>query len=185
MMKALAMVQTGNKYSEIYGLRRKICVAVGLIYSISCNLWTEDGLINGATCILKKIQKMENISEALPKILWVQFSDNMIGARTRHRFQYLRPNDVPDTWTPIFAITCESPVLNGRVTQRQFPMKPAGATTIHACQGSIYDNICIDMDISSSEGFRKHPRTAKPFLQHAHYVAASRVQSLEGLQILK
>ena len=89
MIKALAMVQTGNKYSEIYGLRRKICVAVGLIYSISCNLWTEDGLINGATCILKKIQKMENISEALPKILWVQFSDNMIGARTRHKFQYL------------------------------------------------------------------------------------------------
>ena len=89
MMKALAMVQTGNKYSEIYRLRRKICVAVGLIYSISCNLWTEDGLINGATCILKKIQKMENISEALPKILWVQFSDRMIGARTRHKFQYL------------------------------------------------------------------------------------------------
>ena len=116
MIKALAMVQTGNKYSEIYGLRRKICVAVGLIYSISCNLWTEDGLMNGATCILKKIQKMENISEALPKILWVQFSDNMIGARTRHKFQYLRPNDVPDTWTPIFAITRESPVLNGRVT---------------------------------------------------------------------
>ena len=185
MMKALAMVQTGNKYSEIYGLRRKICVAVGLIYSISCNLWTEDGLINGATCILKKIQKMENISEALPKILWVQFSDRMIGARTRHKFQYLRPNDVPDTWTPIFAITRESPVLNGRVTRRQFPIKPAGATTIHACQGSTYDNICIDMDISSSEGFRKHPRTAKPFLRHAHYVAASRVRSLEGLQILK
>ena len=30
-----------------------------------------------------------------------------------------------------------------------------------------------------------HPRTAKPFLRHAHYVAASRVRSLEGLQILK
>ena len=64
-------------------------------------------------------------------------------------------------------------------------MKPAGATTIHACQGSTYNNICIDMDISSSEGFHKHPRTAKPFLRHAHYVAASRVRSIEGLQILK
>ena len=138
MIKALGMVQTGNKYSEIYGLRRKLCVAVGLIYSISCNLNREDGLINGATCILKKIQKMENVSEALPKILWVEFSGNMIGARTRHQFQYLQPDDVLDTWTPIFAITHESPVLNGRVTRRQFPMKPAGAT-IHACQGSTYD----------------------------------------------
>ena len=73
MIKALGMVQTGNKYAEIYGLRRKICVAVGLIYSISCNLYTEDRLINGATCILKKIQRMENVSEALPKILWVEF----------------------------------------------------------------------------------------------------------------
>ena len=109
----------------------------------------------------------------------------MIGARTRHQFQYLQPDDVLDTWTLIFAITHESPVLNGRVTRRQFPMKPAGATTIHACQGSTYDKICIDMAISSSEHYCKHPMTAKPFLRHARYVAASRVQSLEGLQILK
>ena len=83
-MNALATVQAGSTFSEIYGLRRKLCVAIGLIYSISCNLNTEDGLINGATCTLKKIQKMENVSEALPKILWVEFEDKMIGRRTRH-----------------------------------------------------------------------------------------------------
>ena len=150
-------------------------IAVDLIYCISCNLYTEDGLINGATCTLKKIQKMENISEALPKILWVEFTDNIIGAKTRHNYQYLRPNYVLDTWTPIFVITCEMPVLNGRVTRRQFPMKTDAATTIHVCQGSTYDKICIDMDVSSSDGFRKNPTKAKPFLRHAHYVAASRV----------
>ena len=90
-----------------------------------------------------------------------------------------------DTWTPIFAITCETSVRNGRVTRRQFPIKPAGATTIHACQGSTYDKICIDMNVSSSDKFHRHPLTAKPFLRHAHYVAASRVRSLEGLQIIK
>ena len=185
MINALAMVQTGKKYCDIYGLRRQLSIAVDLIYCISCNLYTEDGLINGATCTLKKIQKMENISEALPKILWVEFTDNVIGAKTRHIYQYLRPNNVRDTWTPIFAITREMPVLNGRVTRRQFPMKPAAATTIHACQGSTYDKICIDMDVSSSDGFRKNPTKAKPFLRHAHYVAASRVRSLQGLQILK
>ena len=185
MLNALATVQGGPTFFEIYGLRRKLCVAIGLIYSISCNLYTEDGLINGATCTLQKIQKMENVSDALPKILWVQFEDNMIGRRTRHQFQYLRPSDVPDTWTPIFAITRETSVRNGRVTHRQFPIKPAGATTIHACQGSTYDKICIDMNVSSSDKFRRHPLTAKPFLRHAHYVAASRVRSLEGLQIIK
>ena len=184
MINALATVQAGPTFFEIYGLRRKLSVAIGLIYSISCNLYTEDGLINGATCTLQKIQKMENVSDAFPKILWVQFEDNMIGRRTRHQFQYLRPNDIPDTWTPIFAITHETSVRNGRVTRRQFPMKPAGATTIHACQGSTYDKICIDIDISSSEKFHKYPMTAKGFLRHAHYVAASRVRSLEGLQII-
>ena len=184
MIRALAMVQTGDKYSEIYGLRRVLPVAIGLVYSISCNLFTEDGLINGATCTLKYIQKMTNTSEALPKILWVQFSDNDIGRKTRHQFQHLKGPDIIETWTPIFAITRETPVLNGRVTRRQFPLKPAVATTIHACQGSTYDKICIDVDTSSSKHYQKYPMKAKPFLRHAHYVAASRVKSLEGLQII-
>ena len=184
MLKALAMVQKGDKYAEIYGLRRLLPIAVGLVYSISCNLFTEDGLINGATCILRKIQKMTHVSEALPKILWVEFSDNNIGIRTRHQYRHLRQPDSLQTWTPIFAITRESAVLNGCVTRRQFPLKPAAATTIHSCQGSTYDKICIDMDTSSSKHYKKHPMAAKPFLRHAHYVAASRVRSLEGLQIL-
>ena len=82
MIKALAMVQTGAKYSEIYGLKRVLSVAIGLVYSISCILFTEDGLINGATCTLKKIEKMSNTSESLPKILLVEFSDNSIGQMT-------------------------------------------------------------------------------------------------------
>ena len=185
MMKALAMAQTGQKYTEIYGLRRVLSIAIGLVYSISCNIYTEDGLINGASCTLRNIQKMTNPTDALPKILWVEFSDKKIGARTRHQYQYLRPEQISPTWTPIFAITRETPILNGRVTRRQFPLKPAAGTTIHACQGSTYDKICIDMDTSSSAHYRRHPMTAKPFLRHAHYVAASRVKSLEGLQILK
>ena len=116
MVKALAMVQKGDKYSEIYGLIRQLPVAVGLVYSVSCNLFTEDGLINGATCVLQKIQNMTNVSEALPKLLWVQFSDINIGIRTRHQYRHLFEEDTLDTWTPIFAITCETAVLNGQVT---------------------------------------------------------------------
>ena len=161
MIKALAMVQTAAKYVEIYGLRRILHIALGLVYSISCNLYTEDGLINGATCVLKKIQKMTNVSEGLPKILWVQFSDDKIGIQTRHQFQHLRSDNVSNTWTPIFAITRESPVLNGRVTRRQFPIKPAAGTTIHSCQGSTYDKICIDMDTSSSKHYKKISNDSK------------------------
>ena len=41
------------------------------------------------------------------------------------------------------------------------------------------------MDVSPSEKFAKNPEKAKAFYQHAHYVAASCVRSLKGLQIIK
>ena len=62
-------------------------------------------------------------------------------------------------------------------------MKPAAGSTIHSGQGCTFDHICVDMDISDSEGFSENEHLARFFLQHAHYVAASRVTSL-GLQIL-
>ena len=40
------------------------------------------------------------------------------------------------------------------------------------------------MDTSSSKHYKKYPMTAKPFLRHAYYVAASCVRSLQGLHIL-
>ena len=40
------------------------------------------------------------------------------------------------------------------------------------------------MDLSDSKGLSQNRNLARLFLQHAHYVAASRVTSLQGLQIL-
>ena len=76
------------------------------------------------------------------------------------------------------------PVLNGRVTRTQFPVRPAAVTTIHAGQGSTFQQLCLDMDLSDSAGFQKYPNLAKLYLQHAHYVAASHITSLESLQII-
>ena len=45
-------------------------------------------------------------------------------------------------------------------------------------------NVCIDMDLSESPKCSKNLKKAKPFFQHAHYVAASRVKSLNSLHIL-
>ena len=72
---------------------------------------------------------------------------------------------------------------NAQVIRTQFPLKPATGSTIHSGQGCTFDHICVDMDISDSEGFSENEHLARLFLQHAHYVAASRVTSLEGLQI--
>ena len=88
------------------------------------------------------------------------------------------------TWVPIFVVNCFFAVLNVTVARTQLPLRPAGASTIHAGQGSTFKQVCIDMDISDSAEFQKYPNLAKLYLQHAYYVAASHVTSLEGLQIL-
>ena len=63
-------------------------------------------------------------------------------------------------------------------------MRPAGATTIHVGQDSTFQQVCLDKDISDLVGFQKYPNLAKLYLQHAHYVAASHITCLEGLQII-
>ena len=52
--KCLLVVNTATKYSEVLHLQRVLKVGVGLAYT-SVNVKTDDGSINGATCILKKI----------------------------------------------------------------------------------------------------------------------------------
>ena len=84
-------------------------------------------------------------------------------------------------WTPIFAASQTIFVGSGKGTRTQFPVSQTAAT-IHKCQGSTLESVCIDMDVSPSEKFAKNPEKAKAFYQHAHYVA---VRSLKGLQIIK
>ena len=67
---------------------------------------------------------------------------------------------------------------------KTIPLRPAGVSTIHAGQDSTFQQICLDMDISDSQGFQKHQNLAKIYLQHAHYVAASQITSLKGLKII-
>ena len=83
------------------------------------------------------------------------------------------------TWTPIFGVTRHFAVSNGKITITQFQLKPASGTTIHGAEGCTLNKICIDMDLSDSPGLSKNQSLAKCFLHHAHYVAASRVTTLE------
>ena len=41
------------------------------------------------------------------------------------------------------------------ITNTQCPLKPAAASTAHDCQGSTFNKVCIDMDISDSPGLLK------------------------------
>ena len=68
--------------SKTAGLMSKLPVCVGLRYETTCNLKTEDGIVNGASCILKKIEYRITGSK-VPSILWVQFDRATAGLQTR------------------------------------------------------------------------------------------------------
>ena len=182
--KCMLLVKTAPKYCEVHGLQRILKACIGLAYTTSVNIKTDDGLINGATCVLKKFQYLSTKKSEKPSILWVLFDDESIGKQWRHKYSAYYTEDVDKSWIPIFAVSRQFPVLNGTITRTQFPLKPASGSTIHSAQGCTFNQICVNMDLSDSEGLSKNPNLAKSFLQHAHYVAASRVTTLKGLQLL-
>ena len=77
--KCLLMVKSAAKYADYNGLMRTLPTAINLVYAITVNIKTDDGLINGATCVLKKIQYLEQSTKQMPSILWVYFEDMKIG----------------------------------------------------------------------------------------------------------
>ena len=93
-------VKTSKKYIEKHGLLWKLNAA----YVTSVNyIKTDDKLINGAPCILKKIQFIQRNND-IPSILWVLFDDKMIGRQWRVRYRNLYTKDINQNWTPIFAV---------------------------------------------------------------------------------
>ena len=130
--KCKILVKTSKKYIEKHGSLRKLNSAVGLAYITSINIKTDDGLINGAPCTLKKIQ-------FIPSILWVLFDDKMIGRQWRVRYWNLHTEDTNQNWTPIFAVDRHFKTRNARVIRTPFPLKPAAGSTIHSGQGCTFD----------------------------------------------
>ena len=110
--KCQLYVKTSNKYAEKNGLLRTLNAAVGSVYTTSVNIKTDDGLINGTTCILKKIHFLQRNQNNIPSILWVGFDDETIGQQWRQRYSNLYTEDVHQSWTPIFAVDRQFPVTN-------------------------------------------------------------------------
>ena len=54
--KWLLLVRTSDKYADKDGRLWELPVAINLLYTLTMNIKTNDGLMNGASCTLKKIQ---------------------------------------------------------------------------------------------------------------------------------
>ena len=78
-------------------------------------------------------------------------------------------------WTPIIKIKRTFIVKDHWVHRIQFPLRQAAACSIHVSQSSTYPEIYVDLEALST--------LPKPFWEHMHYIAFSRVTSIAGLYI--
>ena len=93
------------KVSDTQGLPYELFLKLGTRYLMTLKNDIQDGLVNGATGLLKKIVYGSNTGSLarLPCILWMEFDDPTVGkdkrAKSQHR--YLRDSAIQRTWTPI------------------------------------------------------------------------------------
>ena len=82
-------------------------------------------------------------------------------------------NGIEPSWTPIKPTSTQFGVSRSKsvhVAQKQFPLRPAAAKTIHRSQGDTETKIVVNFET----------RRAIP---HIHYVGLSRVTTIDGLYV--
>lgn len=155
------------------GLVGRLLIVENLPAEICINVDVEDGLTNGTSCIVKKLDfRVENSSRC--SIIWVEFESLLIGAKTREKYTHLYSPSCKKTWTPILEITRNfnvGQIRNAFVIRRQFPLRLACAKTIHKSQGSTMNKAVLHF------GNRK--------TEHMHYVGLSRIRKLDDVHILE
>ena len=168
-VKSLVIAEL-NKTNMRSGVLRCLDLAIGLTYEITQNLNVQDGLFNGTSGILKFIQYREGYEK--PIALWLELEEEMIGQTQRRIYSHYRTPEIPNLWTPVFAVSREFKIKDPKVTirRKQFPIHQCTGKTIHRAQGCTVPEIAIQLsDFTHRNGF---------------YVACSRVPKLRNLHIL-
>ncbi|XP_071855229.1 uncharacterized protein [Apostichopus japonicus] len=161
-----------NNPQKTMGLFTELSLGIDQRVDLCLNVSVEDGMINGATGIIKYI---ENVHDQNIHTIWVQFDDITVGKACRHSKRELYHSKLASTWTPISRSSRQFRIgrnKNAEVMRKQFPLRPATAKTVHRCQGDTMKEIVVDMSGARSQC-------------HIHYVALSRVTSINGLYILE
>ena len=164
----------GLSTKDTCGLPRSLQFKVGARYMMTVNIDTADGLVNGATGTLKKIEKSAG-DQPKPLRVWIEFDDQKVGFRLRERNRVSARNlNVPDLWTPVEPtgriVRRQQSGGSLQLMRRQFPLVPAMAVTIHKSQGDTYSQVAVHLTTG---------------MQRSHlYVACSRAKTAEGLYLV-
>ena len=169
------------------GLENLVQLKVGIQYMIFNNIDVADGLVNGTTGTLRRIQKYLDTSDnqIRAEFIWFEFDEESVGVklRVKHANLYqVNSNDndrVPANWTPFFPTTATYRIRSGvkwSVERTQFPITVAEALTIDKAQGQTYSCVAFDLNQTSKRGVKT--------MNKSHlYVALSRVRRIEDLYL--
>ena len=152
-------------------LAHKLNVAIGQRTEIAINIRTDDGMTNGASNVIKRIHLTNDSKPS--GLVWVQFDYNDVGRKTRQENRNLYTGSIPNTWTPIKPVTTQFAVgktKSAQVVRKQFPLRPSSAKTVHRSQGDAQSQVVVNLNTRRT-------------IPHIHYVALSRVTTIEGLYI--
>jgi exonuclease III len=165
------------------GLAKSILLKVGGKYMITTNVNTADGLVNGVTGILKRIDygrleadRSNTLSTKKPLRIWVELDEERAGREARRQQSAIRRSTAAeDIWTmivPHTTIIRRNSKSNIQLHRTQFPVVAAEALTIHKSQGGTYDHVAV-----YDCGNRKLCRSLL-------YVACSRSTTANGLSLV-
>ncbi len=122
------------------GLQNILNVCINAKITLTMNLWTNKGLVNGANGVIRDIIFAENAIEgSLPEAIFIEF-DNYIGPK------FFSADDHRHNWIPINPgdVYCKY----HQASRQQYPIRLAYALTIHKSQGATLDKAVIDLGTS-------------------------------------
>ena len=174
-MQKLVLAAAQNKDVNSTGnLPYQLNIKEGLLYDLTANVDVEDGMVNGAECRVRYIEK-NPVNKTFPKCIWVEFIDSIVGRNLRRTWN--TQNKVNNTWTPLFSTRRTFTVRHSqKVTRTQFPLQLAVACTVHKSQSSTCPELVVNFSTKKSP--------PKHFWEHLIYVGLSRVPSLKGLYVV-
>ena len=137
------------------GLPRSLTVSSGSRVMLIRNIYTRQGLVNGAMGAVAHVDLVANI-------IYVKFDDESIG-------RLLQRSDIRNA-VPIVVIEHNYMMGGRKITRKQFPLMLCWACTIHKIQGTSLDKAVVYLG-------------REIFDKGMAYVALSRVRTLDGLAI--
>jgi hypothetical protein len=151
---------------------------VGGVYFITTNVDVADGLFNGSTGTLEKIEYYKNTQ--IPERAWIDFRHSLIGfEKGKTTKKYQMDHNINLKWVGIDRIT-RNLSKTGRhkglqVIRTQIPLVPANGMTVHKAQGSTA--LFIVMTTKKSDHRRRN------LTRELLYTGCSRPTTLGGLYI--